>query len=215
MNQQTFMQRCCSEWQRLNPRYVKDNDDARTVFIAASREHSGVISLRSVSCGGWSAAAGVSAKRTVRCEAPVYPSSRQTLRLKPGGFINFPPRFLKHAGWRVGDALLLSVEGGRISVTRLPDERTWRIDRSRRRTGTRTDGDAAAQSIRTLGDYLALSRYGFRRSHGTEQLLTFQGKTTSRIEIHDASRSVWAWRWRYSWPRCGCPGGCRPRSRIA
>ena len=56
--------------------------------------------------------------------APGYPSARQTLRLKPGGFINFPPRFLKYAGWRVGDSLLLSVEGGRISVMRLPDERT-------------------------------------------------------------------------------------------
>ena len=108
--------------------------------------------------------------------APGYPSARQTLRLKPGGLIVFPPRFLKHAGWHVGDTLLLSVEGGRISVMRLPDERTWRIDRLRRRSGTRTDDDAAARSIRTLGDYLALSRHRFRRSHGTEQLLTYSKK---------------------------------------
>lgn len=77
--------------------------------------------------------------------APAYPSARQTLRLKPGGLIVFPPRFLKHAGWHVGDTLLLSVEGGRISVMRLPDERTWRIDRLRRRSGTRPRSLETAQ----------------------------------------------------------------------
>ena len=38
MTQPTFLQRCRSEWHRLNPRYVKDNDDVCTVFIAANRE---------------------------------------------------------------------------------------------------------------------------------------------------------------------------------
>ena len=38
MTQPTFLQRCRSEWHRLNPRYVRDNDDVRTVFVAASRE---------------------------------------------------------------------------------------------------------------------------------------------------------------------------------
>ena len=34
----TFSQRCQAEWQRLNPRYVKENDDVLTAVLAAFRE---------------------------------------------------------------------------------------------------------------------------------------------------------------------------------
>ena len=88
--------------------------------------------------------------------APLYPPSRQTLRLKPGGLIVFPPRFLKCAGWCVGDTLVLSVTGGRMSIMRLPDERTWRIDRLRLRSGSTVSPSVSTGIIVTYRDYLAL-----------------------------------------------------------
>lgn len=80
------------------------------------------------------------------------------MRLKPGRFIRLPVRFLKYAGWQPGDRLLVQIENGRLLWTRLPDERTWRIDQLRRRSGSTVDCNAANRRIRTLGDYLALRR---------------------------------------------------------
>ncbi len=85
-------------------------------------------------------------------------SARTTVRLKPGRLLRFPPRFLKQAGWRVGDKLLVQSEKDRIIWTRLPEERTWRIDRLRQRTRSTADGNAASGKIRTFGDYLDLRR---------------------------------------------------------
>ena len=87
-----------------------------------------------------------------------HPPARTTVRLKPGRLLRLPPRFLKQAGWRVGDKLLVQFEKDRLIWTRLPEERTWRIDRLRRRTGSTADGDAASRRIRTFGDYLGLRR---------------------------------------------------------
>ena len=86
------------------------------------------------------------------------PPTRTTVRLKPGRLLRLPPRFLKYTGWRAGDVLLVQIENAHLVWTRLPDERTWRIDRLRRRTGSTADGDAASRRIRTFGDYLSLRR---------------------------------------------------------
>ena len=87
-----------------------------------------------------------------------HPPARTTVRLKPGRFLGLPLRFLKQAGWRVGDVLLEPLEHDYLVWTRLPEERTWRIDRLRRRTGSSADGEAVGRRIRTFGDYLALRR---------------------------------------------------------
>ena len=87
-----------------------------------------------------------------------HPPARTTVRLKPGRLLRLPPRFLKQAGWRVGDKLLVQFEKDRLIWTRLPEEQTWRIDRLRRRTRSTADGNAASGKIRTFGDYLALRR---------------------------------------------------------
>ena len=87
-----------------------------------------------------------------------HTSARTTVRLKPGRLVRLPPRFLKHAGWRVGDKLLVQFQKDRLIWTRLPEERTWRIDRLRRRTGSTADCHTARGKIRTFGDYLALRR---------------------------------------------------------
>lgn len=93
-----------------------------------------------------------------------YPLTRNTVRLKPGRFIRLPPHFLKCAGWRPGDMLLVQVENDHLVWTRLPDERTWRIDRLRVRTGSTADGNAASRKIRTFGNYLALRRERTRQT---------------------------------------------------
>ncbi len=87
-----------------------------------------------------------------------HPPARTTVRLKPGRLLRLPPRFLKQTGWRVGDKLLVHLEKDRLLWTRWPEERTWRIDRLRRRTGSSADGEAVGRRIRTFGDYLALRR---------------------------------------------------------
>ena len=87
-----------------------------------------------------------------------HPPARTTVRLKPGRLLRLPRRFLKQTGWRVGDKLLVHLEKDRLIWTRWPEERTWRIDRLRRRTGSTADGNAASGKIRTFGDYLALRR---------------------------------------------------------
>ncbi len=87
-----------------------------------------------------------------------HPPARTTVRLKPGRLLRLPPRFLKQAGWRVGDKLLVQFEKDRLIWTRLPEERTWRIDRLHRRTRSTADCNAASGKIRTFGDYLALRR---------------------------------------------------------
>ena len=87
-----------------------------------------------------------------------HPPARTTVRLKPGRLLRLPPRFLKQTGWRVGDKLLVHLEKDRLIWTRWPEERTWRIDRLRRRTGSMADADAVCRRIRTFGDYLALRR---------------------------------------------------------
>ena len=89
---------------------------------------------------------------------PVYPLPRHTLRLKPGRLLCLPPRFLKHSGWRIGDVLRVTVEGQHATVARLPDERSWRIDRLRQRTGSTARVASPLRKIRTYGDYLALRR---------------------------------------------------------
>ncbi len=86
------------------------------------------------------------------------PPTRTTVRLKPGRLLRLPPRFLKYAGWRTGDVLLVQIENAHLVWTRLPDERTWRIDRLRRRTGSTANSDAASRRIRTFGDFLGLRR---------------------------------------------------------
>ena len=99
---------------------------------------------------------------------PSYRKVRQTIRLKPGRMICMPPRFLKHAGWRVGDVLLVSVEGGHVSIARLPEENTWRIDRLRQRTGSTAQVAAANRMIRTYGDYRALQRQRGKTESGLQ-----------------------------------------------
>ncbi len=89
---------------------------------------------------------------------PRHSPARTTVRLKPGRLLRLTPRFLKHAGWRVGDQLLVRLEQDHLVWTRLPEERTWRVDRLRRRTGSTADRDAASRRIRTFGEYLALRR---------------------------------------------------------
>ena len=84
--------------------------------------------------------------------------TRSSVRLKPGRLLRLPPRFLKYAGWRPGGVLLVQLENAHVVWTRLPDERTWRIDRQRRRTGSLADADAVCRRIRTFRDYLALRR---------------------------------------------------------
>ena len=87
-----------------------------------------------------------------------HPPARTMVRLKPGRLIRLPLRFLKQAGWRVGDKLLVQIENDHLLWTKLPEERTWRIDRLRRRTGSTADCHTASGKIRTFGDYLALRR---------------------------------------------------------
>jgi len=87
-----------------------------------------------------------------------YPPARTTVRLKPGRFIRLPPRFLKYADWRPGDMLLVQIENEHLVWTRLPDERTWRINQLHRRIGSTADCNAASRRIRTFGEYLALRR---------------------------------------------------------
>lgn len=98
-----------------------------------------------------------------------YPLTRTTVRLKPGRRIRLPPRFLKYTGWRPGDVLLVRTDPGQLLWTRLPDERTWRIDRLRRRTGSTTEYESSCRSLRTLGDYLALKRERSRRRDAFER----------------------------------------------
>ncbi len=86
------------------------------------------------------------------------PPTQTTVRLKPGRLLRLPPRFLKYAGWRPKDVLLVQLENAHLVCTRLPDERTWRIDRLRRRTGSMADGNAVCRGIRTFAGYLALRR---------------------------------------------------------
>ena len=100
------------------------------------------------------------------------PLTRTTLRLKPGGILRLPPRFLKRSGWRLGDVLLVQVENAQLVLSRLPDERSWRINRLRRRIRSTADDTLATRSIRTLGDYRALSRERARRRHSSMGTLT-------------------------------------------
>ncbi len=53
-----------------------------------------------------------------------HPPARTTVRLKPGRFLGLPLYFLKQAGWRVGDKLLVQLEKDRLIWTRWPEERT-------------------------------------------------------------------------------------------
>jgi bifunctional DNA-binding transcriptional regulator/antitoxin component of YhaV-PrlF toxin-antitoxin module len=82
----------------------------------------------------------------------------QTVRLKPGRRLRLPPAFLKHAGWQIGTVLLVMVEPDHAVLSPLPDERTWRIDRLRRRTGSAVGSHSASSRLRTFGDYLAARR---------------------------------------------------------
>jgi len=97
-------------------------------------------------------------KRRTPMKPHRIPLTRTSVRLKPGRLLRLPPRFLKYAGWRPGDVLLVQLEDAHLVWTRLPDERTWRIDRLRRRTGSMADADAVCRRIRTFRDYLALRR---------------------------------------------------------
>lgn len=87
-----------------------------------------------------------------------HPPARTTVRLKPGRILRLPPRFLKQVGWRVDDKLLVQFEQDYVVWTRLPEGRTWRIERLRRRTGSAADCHSARGKIRTFGDYLVLRR---------------------------------------------------------
>lgn len=86
------------------------------------------------------------------------PPKRQTVRLKPGRRIRLPPAFLKHAGWQIGTVLLVTVEPDHVVLSPLTDERTWRIDRLRRRTGSAAMSHSASSRLRTFGDFLAARR---------------------------------------------------------
>ena len=120
----------------------------------------GVFHPRYARCDGWSPRAAVVREKAERTPMKPHrcPPTRTTVRLKPGRLLRLPPRFLKYAGWRTGDVLLVQIENAHLVWTRLPDERTWRIDRLRRRTGSMADADAVCRRIRTFGDYLALRR---------------------------------------------------------
>ena len=89
---------------------------------------------------------------------PPYSPVRQTARIKPGGLVTLSPRFIKRTGWKVGNTLYLSVEGGRIFVERIPDEREWRISRLRLRTKTVFQQHSLVMPIRTLGELITLHR---------------------------------------------------------
>ena len=86
---------------------------------------------------------------------PQYAPVRQIVRIKPGGLIRLSPKFIKWTGWKVGNTLHLSVEGGRIFVGRIREEREWRITRLRLRTGATLLRNASPKLIRTLGEHPA------------------------------------------------------------
>lgn len=75
------------------------------------------------------------------------------VRIKPGRFIKLPPHIL---GWAIGNILCITVARGGISLTKLPDEVVWRIDRLRLRTGSTAQIASASPKIPTYADYLRL-----------------------------------------------------------
>jgi hypothetical protein len=83
---------------------------------------------------------------------------RLRIRIKPGGFLRFPPLFLERAGWRIGDCLLMRIVNGRFVWTRFPDERAWRIDRLRRRSRSTAELLQGVSAVRTLGNYRILRK---------------------------------------------------------
>lgn len=116
-----------------------------------------------------------------------HPPARTTVRLKPGRLVRLPPRFLKQAGWRVGDKLLVHLEKNRLIWTRWPEERTWRIDRLRRRTGSTADGDAVGRRIRTFGDYLVLRRERAGQTPFFDRMLDRSREKRRLMPVHDAA----------------------------
>lgn len=87
---------------------------------------------------------------------PSYAPISQIARIKPGGLVTLSPNFIKRTGWKVGDMLHLAVEGRRIFIERIPEEREWRISRLRLRTKTAVQQHSWVMPVRTLGDLLTL-----------------------------------------------------------
>lgn len=116
-----------------------------------------------------------------------HPPARTTVRLKPGRFLGLPLYFLKQAGWRPGDALLVQSEKDRLIWTQWPEERTWRIERLRRRTGSTADGDAVGRRIRTFGDYLALRRERAGQTPFFDRMLDRSREKRRLMPVHDAA----------------------------
>lgn len=91
---------------------------------------------------------------------PVRTMRRITVRIKPGGLLRIPLRFLRGSGWRSGDVVICEAFGDSIHLFKPPTETVCRIERLRRRLNPVRADDLPAFAARNCGEYRRMIRSG-------------------------------------------------------
>ena len=76
---------------------------------------------------------------------------RLIVRIKPGGFLQFPLSFLRHSGWNPGDVLICEAVDGYIRLFKPPSMIAWCVERLRRQLEPGSADDSPRVSARNDG----------------------------------------------------------------